>query len=136
MRAALTVAGDLLREASSRRWFLALGIGITTLLVVLGFALRLEVVDGALAATRLFGKDVGRGDIRSVEVALRYVYRAVAYVLFYGGLAFGIVACSDFGPSLLAPGRIEHLLSLPVRGFELLLSTFLGVLVLSLIGAV
>ena len=40
MKAALTVAADLLREASSRKWFLALGIGITTALVVLGFALR------------------------------------------------------------------------------------------------
>jgi Cu-processing system permease protein len=134
VKAALTVAGDLLREAASRRWFLALGIGITTALVVLGFALRLEVVDGALAATRLFGRDV-HSDIRSVDVALRFVYRAAAYVLFYGGLAFGIVACADFGPSLLAPGRIEHLLSLPVRRYELLLGTFLGVLALSLIGA-
>jgi Cu-processing system permease protein len=134
VRAAFTVAGDLLREASSRKWFLALGIGITTALVVLGFALRLEVVDGALAATRLFGKTVNN-DIRSVDVALRYVFRAAAYVLFYGGLAFGIVACADFGPSLLAPGRIEHLLSLPVRRYELLLGTFLGVLVLSMIGA-
>ncbi|MEZ4295496.1 MAG: hypothetical protein R3B70_11015 [Polyangiaceae bacterium] len=135
MKAALTVAADLLREAASRRWFLALGIGITTALVVLGFALRLEVVDGALAATRLFGREV-RTDIRSVEIALRFVYRAAAYVLFYGGLVFGIVACADFGPSLLAPGRIEHLLSLPVRRYELLLGTFLGVLALSLLGAV
>lgn len=134
MRAAFTVAGDLLREAASRRWFLALGIGITAALLVLGFALRLEVVDGALAATRLFGRDV-RSDIRSVDVALRFVYRAAAYVLFYGGLAFGIVACADFGPSLLAPGRIEHLLSLPVRRAELLIGTFLGVLALSMMGA-
>lgn len=133
MRAALSVAGDLLREASSRRWFLALGIGVTLALVVIGSALQLEVVDGALAATRLFGKEVGRGEIRSVDVALRYVGRALAYVLFYGGLAFGIVSCADFGPSLLAPGRIEHLLSLPVRRFELLLGTFLGVLALSLV---
>lgn len=134
MRAVWTVAGDLLREAASRRWFLALGIGITTALVVLAFALRLEVVDGALAATQLFGKDL-HSDIRSVDVALRFVYRATAYVLFYGGLTFGIVACADFGPSLLAPGRIEHLLSLPVRRFELLLGTFLGVVTLSFIGA-
>ncbi|MFO0592147.1 MAG: hypothetical protein U0441_31680 [Polyangiaceae bacterium] len=135
MRAAFTVAADLLREARSRRWFLALGVGVTAALLVLGFALRLEVVDGALAATRIFGKTV-RSDILSVDVALRYVYRAAAYVLFYGGLAFGIVACADFGPSLLAPGRIEYLLSLPVRRHELLLGTFLGVLALSMMGAV
>lgn len=77
VKAIWTVAVDLLREAASRKWFLALGIGITTALVVLGFALRLEVVDGALAATKLFGKTVN-SDIRSVDVALRYVYRAAA----------------------------------------------------------
>ncbi len=85
MRAALSVAGDLLREASSRRWFLALGIGVTMALVVIGSALQLEVVDGALAATRLFGKELGRGEIRSVDVALRYVGRALAYVAVLRG---------------------------------------------------
>jgi len=131
----LAVALDLLREAASRRWFLALGIGITLLLACFGLALRIEVVDGALAATRLFGKVLDT-DIRSVDVAMRYVYRAVAYVIAYGGLLFGIVACADFAPSLLSPGRIEHLLALPVRRWELLAGTFLGVLVLALLGAV
>lgn len=128
------VARDLLREASSRRWFLALGLGITLVLVVIGLSLRMDVVDGALAATRLFGKPL-RTDIRSADLALRPVFQASAYMIFYGGLAFGIVSCADFGPSLLAPGRIEHLLSLPVRRWELIAGTFLGVLGLALVGA-
>jgi len=130
----LTIAMDLFREAASRRWFLALGLGITILLCVLGLTLRMDVVDGALAATRLFGK-VLHTDIRSIDVALRPVFRAAAYVIFYGGLAFFILACSDFAPSLLAPGRIEHLLSLPVQRWQLLGGTFLGVLGLSTIFA-
>ncbi|HSN98687.1 MAG TPA: hypothetical protein VLS89_10400 [Candidatus Nanopelagicales bacterium] len=131
---AFAVAADLLREAASRRWFLALGLGITLGLLVMGLALRIDVVDGALAATRLFGKPL-RTDIRAADVALRPVFKAASYLIFYGGLLFGVVACSDFGPSLLAPGRIEHLLSLPIRRFELVLGTFLGVLVLSLLAA-
>jgi len=134
VRAVLTIAMDLFREAASRRWFLALGLGITILLCVLGLTLRMDVVDGALAATRLFGK-VLHTDIRSIDVALRPVFRAAAYVIFYGGLAFFILACSDFAPSLLAPGRIEHLLSLPVQRWQLLGGTFLGVLGLSTIFA-
>jgi len=134
MKAVLAVALDLFREASSRRWFLALGIGLTLLLVLAGLTLRIDVVDGALAATRLFGK-VMHTDIRSVDVALRPVFRAAAYVIFYGGLAFGILACSDFAPSLLAPGRIEHLLALPVQRWQLLTGTFFGVLALALLGA-
>jgi hypothetical protein len=130
-----SVALDVLREAASRRWFLALFLGITALLGAVGLSLRVEVVDGALAATRLFG-EVMSPDIVPVDVALRPVFQAAAYVLFYGGLVFGIVACSDFGPSMLAPGRIEHLLALPVRRHELLLGTFLGVLALAVAGAI
>ncbi len=128
------VAMDLLREAASRKWFLALAVGITAVLCILGFALRLDVVDGALSATKFFGKTL-RTDIRSADVAMRLVFQATAYMIFYGGLAFGIVACADFGPSLLAPGRIEHLLALPLRRWELLAGTFLGVLILSVLGA-
>ncbi len=130
----LVVAADLLREAASRKWFLALAAAITLVLGIVAFALRLDVVDGALAATRFFGKPMNT-TIRSADIALRPVFQATSYLIFYGGLAFGIVACADFGPSLLAPGRIEHLLALPLRRWELLAGTFLGVLALSVLGA-
>jgi Cu-processing system permease protein len=130
----LAVAADILREAAARKWVLALGIGITVLLTVVASALRLEVVDGALSATRLFGADMN-SDIRSVDVAMRPVFTAAAYLVFYGGLVAGIIACADFGPALLAPGRIEHLLAQPVHRWELVAGTFLGVLVLVAAGA-
>jgi Cu-processing system permease protein len=134
VRVALHVAMDILREAASRKWFLALGIAITAVLVFLAFALRMDVVDGALAATRFFGSSM-HTDIQSADVAMRPVFKAVAWVVFYGGLLFGILSCADFGPSLLSPGRIEHLLSLPVRRWELLLGTFLGVVALGTLGS-
>jgi Cu-processing system permease protein len=130
----LHVAADLLREAAARKWFLGLGIAITGLLLCLVGGLRMEVVDGALAATRLFGS-VLQGPVRPTDVALRPVFIAASYVLSYGGIAFGLLACSDFAPSLLSPGRIEHLLSLPLRRWELLAGTFLGVLTLGFLGA-
>jgi len=130
----LTVARDLLREARARRWVLALFAGITLLLVALGFGLELEVVDGALAAQRLFGGAMDRS-IRPADVALRPLFQAAASIVFYGGLLLGISVCADFGPSLLAPGRIESLLALPVRRAELLVGTFAGVLALVLAGA-
>lgn len=133
MGTASAIALDLLREAAARRWFIALGLAITLLIATLALTLRLEVVGGALAATRLFGSAL-QHDIRSAEVALRPVYLAATYTIFYGGLVFGILACSDFAPELLAPGRIEHLLSLPVRRWELLLGTFAGVLCLAVLG--
>jgi Cu-processing system permease protein len=128
------VAAEVLREAVRRRWVLALVIGVTLVLGVVASALRLEVIDGALAATRLFGNDVDN-EIRAVDVALRPVFRASAYVVFYGGLVFGIVASADFGPSLLQPGRIEHLLAQPLRRWHLLAGTYLGVFVLATLAA-
>lgn len=133
-RLVLAVARDLLREARARRWTLALLAGVTALLLLAALGLELEVVDGALAASRFFGNPT-RGDIRAADVALRPLFEAVAYVVFYGGTLFGVLACADFAPALLAPGRIEHLLSLPVRRAELVLGTFLGVEALVLGGA-
>jgi len=130
----LAVALDLLREAAARRWFLALGIALSALLLLLVTSLRLEVVDGALAATRLFGQPLPH-NIQAADVALRPVFLVASQLVFWGGLGFGVLACADFAPALLSPGRIEHLLSLPVRRWELLAGTFLGVLALALGGA-
>jgi hypothetical protein len=133
MRAALCIAFDILREAAARRWFLAFALVLSLVHIGILFGLRLDLVDGALAATRFFGNELNH-DIRSAESVLGHVFEAATYVAFYGGLAFGVLACCDFGPELLAPGRIEHLLSLPIRRLELLLGTFLGVMTLCLLG--
>ncbi len=130
----LAVARDLLGEARSRRWILALVAAATVLLAALALGLRLEVVDGALATTRLFGEDL-RTDVRAVDVALRPIFSATCHLVFYAGLLVGIVATADFAPTLLAPGRVEHLLALPVRRWQLLAGTFLGVEALVLLGA-
>lgn len=134
MTRTFAVALDLLREARSRRWVLAYGAAVTLFLAVLALGMRMEVVDGALAGWRLFGSVVDP-EIRSADVALRPLFEGMSFLVFWGGLAFGIVACADFAPALLAPGRIEHLLSLPVRRAELLAGTFLGVLALVLAAA-
>lgn len=134
MKVIVAVALDVLREARSRRWVLALAIAISLTLISLALSLRMDVLDGALASTRLFGALLGT-DIRSVDVALRPVFRGAAYVIYYGGLSFGILGCADFAPSLLSPGRIEQLLALPIRRWELLVGTFLGVTVLAVAGA-
>ncbi|MDX2010681.1 MAG: ABC transporter permease subunit [Myxococcaceae bacterium] len=133
MRQLVRVAVDLLLEAARRRWFLALFGGITLVLLVLGFSLELDVVDGALAGSKLFGALLF-DDVVSASRALSGVSLAVAYVAFYGGAFFLAVACSDFAPELLSPGRIEHLLSLPIARWQLLFGTYLGVLTLTAAG--
>lgn len=134
MRNAWAVALDLLREARSRRWVLALALGTSALLLLVAFGLELEVVDGALAASRFLGGRASH-DIRPAEVALRPLFEGAAWLVFFGGATFGVLACADFAPAALAPGRIEQLLALPLRRGELLLGTYLGVLALLLGGA-
>ncbi len=134
MNTTLAVSRDLLREAGSRKWFLGLGLAVTGVLGIIAFSLEMEVVDGALAGTRLFGSVIDPS-IRSADVALRPLFAAATGLIFFGGPVFMILACSDFAPRLLAPGRIEHLLALPVRRWELLLGTWLGVCALATVCA-
>ncbi|MFY1825922.1 hypothetical protein ACN47A_08425, partial [Myxococcus fulvus] len=66
MRPVVGIAGYVLREAVSRKFILAFMVGITLVLAVVALSLRLEVIDGALAASRLFGQDI-RANIQSVD---------------------------------------------------------------------
>ena len=128
----LYIAFDVVQEVFARRNMLVLLCLIIAGLLALTFSLNLEVVEGALAGMRLFGKQL-TGAITPVDVALRPIFQALAYATFYNGLLFGIVASADIAPKMLAPGRVELLLSLPVRRVELVLGTYLGVLVVALI---
>ncbi len=127
---ALVVARELLREALARKWILGLLALVTVVLSLAAAALRLEVVDGALAASRLFGSDL-ETDIVAADVALRPVFKVTAFIVFYGGLVFGVGACADFAPALLTPGRVELLLAQPVPRWQLLAGTFLGVIAMA-----
>jgi Cu-processing system permease protein len=121
----LQVAMDLLREAAWRKWFLGLFLAISAVLALLGFTLKLDVVDGAIAGSSLFGSMLF-DDILSVNAALDPLFMGITVCAAAGGALFLSVACADFAPSLLSPGRIEHLLSLPVTRAQLLLGTWLG----------
>ncbi|MFT3710531.1 MAG: ABC transporter permease subunit [Archangium sp.] len=134
MKQVVRVAIDLLIEAGRRKWFIALFGAITLVLLGLGYSLQLDVVDGAIAGSKLFGEFMSK-DIVSANRVMSGVYMVVSYLAFYGGAFFLAIACSDFAPELLAPGRIEHLLSLPVARWQLLFGTFLGVVTLALLAS-
>lgn len=129
------VARDVLREATSSKLMLGLLLIIGLFLVALTLSLDLDVVDGALAGSRIFGKAAGSA-IVPVDVFLRPAFQALAWVTFYFGLLFGIVATADIAPRLLQPGRVEHLLALPIRRTELVIGTYLGVCAICAIATV
>ena len=109
----LNVAMEVLREAVHRKWFLGIGLGISVLLIIMWNVLQFEIVDGALAATELFG-DIMGSQIQSADVALRPAFRVASYIIYYGVLIFGIAVCAPLATTLLAPGRIDYLLALPI----------------------
>lgn len=133
MRQVLRVAQDLLLEAMRRKWFVGLFGAITLVLISLGYSLQLDVVDGAIAGSKLFGSMLSN-DIVSANSVMGPLYMGTAYASFYGGAFFLAIACADFAPELLAPGRIEHLLSLPIARWQLLFGTFVGVVTLAATG--
>ena len=122
----LHVARDVVREAFASKLMLLLFAAIAAFLLLLTFSLDLDVVDGALAGSRLFGKAAGNS-IVPVDVFLRPAFQALAWVTFYVGLLFGIVVTADVAPRMLQPGRVELLLALPVRRHEVVLGVFAGV---------
>jgi Cu-processing system permease protein len=129
------VSRDVLKEATSSKMMLALLLTIGLFLLALTLSLDLDVVDGALAGSRIFGRASGTA-IVPVDVFLRPAFQALAWVTFYVGLLFGIVATADIAPRLLQPGRVEHLLALPIRRVELVIGTYLGVCAICAIATV
>jgi Cu-processing system permease protein len=130
----MLIAADILREALARRWIVAMLAALTLAALVLAFALEFQIVDGVLAGTRLFGSALYH-ELSATDLVLRPLLKAASWTLYLCGVLFGALACADFAPELLMPGRIEQLLALPIRRWELVVGTYLGVLVLALGGA-
>lgn len=130
----LAVFLDVLREAFAKRYVPAL-FGLLVLgLAGTALALDLDVVEGAIVGSRLFG-EILREPMAPADVYLRPVLHAATAVTFHLGMLLGIVATSDIAAGLLAPGRVELLLSLPLRRAELIVGTWLGVLAIALLAA-
>lgn len=134
MKACVYVALDLLLEALFRRWLLAMVLGISGLALVLGYSLQLEIVEGVIAGSQLFGSVLGN-TMGTVDGMLRPILQGLCWAVYGVGLTFGILSTANFAPELLAPGRVEHLLSLPVHRWQLILGTYLGVMVVAIAGA-
>lgn len=128
------VAFELLREALHRRWLLAIFGLITLAGLVLAFTLKMDVGGGVLSGTSLFGMHMDL-PLQATDVALRPLLVALGFGSFLLGVPFGAFACADLAPAWLAPGRVEHLLSLPVRRSEWLAGTYLGVMFVAMLGS-
>jgi Cu-processing system permease protein len=126
----ILIAKYILAEAFSRKMIVVLIGAIVLGLIGLSLALDLEVVEGSLAAIKLFGKGMENGNTR-VDIVMFHIFQSVSLLIFHAGIVVGIISTSALAIEVLSAGRVELLLSLPVRRAEILLGTFLGVVLIT-----
>src|SRR6202790_4880959 len=130
LTATIALIQDTFREAFARKIFWGL-FGLSTAMILFFlFLLRIDLVEGGLAAVSLFGKTASR--TTDVDQLVRGVYGGIATFLYTWGMFLAVFASAGLIPSVLEPGRIELLLSKPVSRTHILLGRYAGnVLVVS-----
>lgn len=131
LRAGLALVVDTFREALARKIFWGL-FGLSTAMILFFlFIMKIDVVEGTLATVSLFG--LTAGSTREVQRIVNQAYAGIATFLFTWGTFLAVFASSGLIPSVLEPGRIELLLSKPVRRWQILLGRYVGnVIIVSL----
>ena len=129
MTATVALIRDTFREAFARKIFWGL-FGLSTAMILFFlFLLRIDLVEGGLAAVSAFGQFK---TTRDVDRVVRGVYGGIAAFLYSWGMFLAVFASAGLIPSVLEPGRIELLLSKPVSRTHILLGRYVGnVLVVS-----
>ena len=118
---------DTWREALARYTLLGFLAVSTLFLMILAFALNLDIVDGALAAGTLFGKSLALGrksaSVDTVVVTGQSVFAGILYVL---GVFLSVFATGSQVPNLQRRGTVDLYLTRPIGRTHLLLGRFLG----------
>jgi ABC-2 type transport system permease protein len=143
MKAFAASVEDVFREAAAR-WTLLAYFGLSTLFILIfAFAVNLDIVDGALAGARLFGRslDISNDPIDLDKLVLGFEsgFSAFLYLL---GTFLAIFATAHLVPRMQEKGTVDLYLSRPVGRVSLLLSRYAAGLLLAavnlayLIGAI
>src|SRR6266851_5681246 len=119
----LALVRDTFREAFARKIFWGFFGCSTAVILFFIFLMKIDVVEGALATISLFGNES-----RAFEVTklVRGVQGALVAFLYGFGLFLAVFASAGLIPTVFEPGRIELLLSKPVRRYHILLGRYLG----------
>jgi ABC-type transport system involved in multi-copper enzyme maturation permease subunit len=122
---------DVFREAAAR-WTLIAYFCLSTIFIVLfAAAVNLDVVNGALAGAKLFGKEMevsGTLSIEKIVTGFESVFAVIVYIL---SLFLAIFATAHLVPRMQDKGTIDLYLSRPVSRLKLLFSRYLAGLLLA-----
>lgn len=123
---------EVFREAAAR-WTLIAYFFLSSLFIfIFASAVNLDVVDGALAGAKLFGREVQMGnttvDLDRMVLGFESGFSAFLYLV---GTFLAIFATAHLVPRLQEKGTIDLYLSRPVGRTFLLLSRYIGGLMLA-----
>jgi len=112
------------RESFAKKTFVAF-LGISTLIILLLlFALNLDIVDGATAYISVFGQNTD-GAI-TVNELVPAIQGGIAAALYSAGILLALFATSSLIPSMLQKGSIDLIISKPMSRNQILLGRSLG----------
>ncbi len=143
MRAWAASVEEVFREAAARWTLVAYFVLSSLFIAIFATAVNLDIVDGALAGARLFGKEVDLAgekiDIDRLVLGFESGFSGFLYLL---GTFLALFATAHLVPRLQDKGTIDLYLSRPVGRAQFLLSRYCGGLLLAavnllyLIGAI
>ena len=133
---------DVMREAAARWTLIAYFFLSTIFILIFASAINLDIVDGALAGAKLFGKEVEMSNTISIEKLVLGFESGFSAVLYFLCTFLAIFATAHLVPRMQEKGTIDLYLSRPVGRVKLILSRYVAGLLLAgsnvfyLIGAI
>lgn len=128
---------DVMREAAARWTLIAYFFLSTLFIIVFASAINLDIVDGALAGAKLFGKEVQMGnDEISIEKLVLGFESGFSVFLYIISTFLAIFATAHLVPRMQEKGTIDLYLSRPIGRVRLLLSRYVAGLILAAINVI
>ncbi len=133
---------DVMREAAARWTLIAYFLLSSIFILIFASAINLDIVDGALAGAKLFGKQVEMNDTISVEKLVLGFESGFSAILYFLCTFLAVFATAHLVPRMQEKGTIDLYLSRPVSRVKLILSRYVAGLLLAgsnvlyLIGAI
>jgi ABC-type transport system involved in multi-copper enzyme maturation permease subunit len=122
---------DVMREAAARWTLVAYFVLSTIFIIIFASAINLDIVDGALAGAKLFGKEVDMRDSISIEKLVLGFETGFSAFLYFLCTFLAIFATAHLVPRMQEKGTVDLYLARPVGRVRLLLSRYVAGLILA-----
>ena len=131
MRVLVANIEDVMREAAARWTLIAYFFLSSLFIIIFASAINLDIVDGALAGAKLFGKEVDMRESISIERLVLGFETGFSVFLYFLCTFLAIFATAHLVPRMQEKGTIDLYLSRPVSRVKLLLSRYIAGLILA-----